>query len=210
MTPFFSIITRTMRGREALLERCQASVNAQTFQGEGTIEHLILRDEIGVGVAAAQQMMWTASPRGEYVFVLDDDDYLSAPDVLSKLYDQFVGLFLGGGLVTYNAAFPTSRPLFAVVKVAHGLLGTMPLDWGMFPDVGRITVSNVVVENVQWFIHRNKFTPDYNGDYSWVASLFAAHTPVWIDLNLVTVEEMRNGAVASAVNPIWATEKVMA
>lgn len=181
MTPFFSVITRTMPGRAELLERCARSVNAQAFP---SVEHLILRDEIGVGVAQAQTMMHTASPRGEYVFVLDDDDYLSDPNVLEQLH----------------AAIATTRPPFAVVKVAHGMFGSMPLVWGegVKPNVGEITVSNVVVSNKLWFAKRENFTPEYAGDYSFIKSLFEYGQPEWVDLNLVTVECMRNGAVMPA------------
>ena len=176
MKPFFSIITRTMPGRAELLERCAQLVKAQSFT---SVEHLIIHDEVGVGVADAQRFMHTASPRGEYVLVLDDDDYLSAPDVLEKLHAEIAG----------------KRPPFAVVKVAHGVFGEMPLVWGdgVKPNVGEITVSNVVVEHVQWYLHRKAFGAHYAGDWDWVNSLFAEHAPQWVDLNLVTVEMMRRG-----------------
>jgi hypothetical protein len=124
--------------------------------------------------------MHDSHPRGEYVFVLDDDDYLSANDVLEQLRTE-----LG-----------VSKPAFAVVKVKHGIFGEMPYVWGETPKEGDITVSNIVVEHVQWFIHRAEFEPKYSGDYSWIRSLFAAHAPAWIGVNLVTVEHMRNGQPA--------------
>jgi hypothetical protein len=124
--------------------------------------------------------MHAVKPRGEYVLVLDDDDFLSAPDVLAQLY----------------AALAHTRPCFAVVKVAHGELGEMPQVWGagQRPQIGQITVSNVVVEHVQWHLHRTQFTPEYAGDYRFIQSLFESHAPQWIDVNLVTVEKHRMGA----------------
>lgn len=178
-----------MPTRAELFERCKQSVDAQAFHD---FEHVILRDEIGVGVAEAQKMLWKCSPRGEYVLVLDDDDYLSASDVLAKLY----------------AALTVTRPCFAVVKVAHGTLGEMPRVWsdgntsgeGAALREGDITVSNVVVEHVQWYLHRGSFGARYAGDFDFISSLFAAHKPQWIDVSAVTVERMRNGAGEMAVS----------
>ena len=181
MEPFFSIITRTMPGRAALLERCQRSVSEQTFT---RVEHMILRDEVGVGVAVAQKMLWDAQPQGEYVFVLDDDDYLSANDVLDKLHLELI--------------LAKPRPPFAVVKVSHGDLGMMPLSWqgeGV-PREGWITVSNVVVENAVWHSQREHFGERYAGDYDFAKSLFDSFAPIWIDLDLVTVEKRRLGEAA--------------
>jgi hypothetical protein len=178
--PFFSIITRTMPGRERLFARCCDSVRAQSFR---EVEHLILRDEFGVGVCEAQRMMWKSSPRGEYVLVLDDDDFLTAPDVLEKLH----------------AALSAARPCFAVVKVQHDQIGEMPLVWGdgEIPQEGQITVSNVIVEHVQWYLHRDKFGVRYAGDFDFVKSLFDSHMPQWIDVTVVTVEQRRNGTLES-------------
>lgn len=169
----FSIVTRTMPGRQALLARCVDSVRAQTL---GDVEHIILRDEVGVGVAAAQRMLWTVTPKGDYVLVLDDDDYLSAPDVLMQ-----VGVRL------------LSRPKFAVVKVCHGQFGVMPLEWGQVPAIARITVSNVIVANAVWVLHRQQFGLRYAGDFDFIASLFDAYNPQWIDVAVVTVERGRAG-----------------
>lgn len=172
---FFTVVTRTLAGRETLLSRCEASVRGQTL---AHVEHIIVKDEQGVGVSEAQKMLWTVSPKGDYVLVLDDDDYLSSPDALARVRDQLVA----------------SQPPFAVVKVAHGELGPMPRNWGMPPCSGAITVSNVVVASWIWMSTRQNFGVRYTGDWDWIESLFAARVPAWIDVEVVTVEKRRMGA----------------
>ena len=179
MIPFFSIITRTFAGREQLLERCRASVSEQTF---ADVEHIIVRDEQRAGVAAAQLLMHHVKPRGQFVFVLDDDDFLSNYDVLERLRDALI---------------TAGKPPFAIVRVNHGILGDMPLcAWGERPHEGQITVSNAVVRHEIWYATRTAFTAQYAGDFSWIDKLFEDWAPSWLDLVVVDVETMRNGATA--------------
>lgn len=182
MKPFFSIVTRTIPGREALLERNRASVAAQSI-GANEIEHVVLLDAARAGIAAAQRRLWSVSPRGEYVLVLDDDDFLTAAHCLQDLKLELER---------------AQRPEFAVVKVSHGQLGEMPRVWGegVFPACGEITVSNVVTRHVVWYVHRRNFGEHYAGDYDFIASLFAKYLPAWCAVNVATVEHMRNGATA--------------
>lgn len=163
-----------MLNRADLFARCKASVDSQTLCN---VEHVVLLDEKGAGVAQAQRMLHTASPRGAYVLVLDDDDFLTDETVLERLH----------------AALAETQAAFAVVKVRHGQLGEMPWRWGELPECGQITVSNVVARSDVWYLTRGNFGTHYAGDFDWIASVFAYYEPQWIDLNLVTVEKMRHG-----------------
>lgn len=176
-TPHFSILTRTFPGREKLLTRCAASV-AQTCARHPDlhIEHQILHDKHASGIPAAQTMFWEAEPRGAFVLVLDDDDFLVGPDALYNVHRLLP---------------PDTR--LAVVKVLHGELGVMPRAWRTLPGVGEITVSNVIVSNEAWLENRWAFTPNYSGDFGYIASLFFAEVPVWIDVPVVVVEKRRYG-----------------
>jgi hypothetical protein len=175
MQPFFSVITRTMPGRETLLARCRESVAHQYME----CEHIILRDEQGVGVAGAQKMLWTVNPKGQYVLVLDDDDYLSTPDALERVRQQI-----------------EETPPFVVVKVNHRELGMMPLRWEAAPALGEITVSNAIVSRWLWLRNRTQFGERYAGDFDFIASLFdGAYRCQWIDVQVVTVEKRRMGAI---------------
>lgn len=174
MQPFFSIITRNAPGRADLLKRCEDTVRAQTFRD---VEHLILYDLKGVGVGQAQKMLHTASPRGEYVLVLDDDDFLSDDTALECLHRQL----------------SETLPDAAVVRVQHGQLGIMPWRWGEMPECGQITVSNLVVSNGAWYLTRGNFGTHYAGDFDWIASVFAYYKPLWLNVDLVTVKRMRHG-----------------
>src|SRR4030067_3647749 len=74
MGAFLTIVTRTFR-RPVGLARCIDSVARQS---DPDVEHIILHDSIGRGVGWSYENLRSAQPGGEYVFILDDDDYLIA------------------------------------------------------------------------------------------------------------------------------------
>lgn len=65
-----SVITATIPGREAMLAECKASVEAQTHDAW---EHIVLRDDRREGCSVMVNKM-VAAAKGDYVFLLADDD----------------------------------------------------------------------------------------------------------------------------------------
>src|SRR5262249_16740786 len=74
-----SILTPTVPTRKWFFERCQRSVQYQTYS---PIEHVIVRDE-GIGPMPAYQICLERAT-GEYVLALGDDDWL-APHAIETL-----------------------------------------------------------------------------------------------------------------------------
>src|SRR5689334_11810505 len=82
MRPFLSVYTPTYK-RPGFLALCQASVAMQTEP----CEHVIVHDEVGIGIdgmfAAIKEHAHLVT--GEYVLVLSDDNFLVDPDVVADL-----------------------------------------------------------------------------------------------------------------------------
>ena len=130
--PFLSILTRTYQRPEAL-KQCKRSV---AMQADQDLEHLILRDTVGVGVVEAYRLLLNVQPRGEYVMILDDDDLLTSPWFVSDL----------------KAASRAYDPDVIVFKMQSEELGVLPdaFVWQQKPIHGRIGGSNVAVKLHVW------------------------------------------------------------
>ncbi|NIV99524.1 glycosyltransferase, partial [Candidatus Saccharibacteria bacterium] len=83
--PLLSIITRTYQ-RPDLLERCINSVLRQTLPD---FEHLIIDDSIGHGLYWANRQIAECAEKtnGFYIYVLDDDDFITSYSFLEDLKD---------------------------------------------------------------------------------------------------------------------------
>lgn len=79
MTPFVSVLTPTIAGREWFLRRCRNSVTAQTYEHVG---HVVVDGNGLTPTQAFQQALDQAS--GEYVIPVSDDDWI-APHTVETL-----------------------------------------------------------------------------------------------------------------------------
>lgn len=79
-TPLLSIITRSYQ-RPTELKRCIDSVLNQT---DPDFEHIIVPDEIGHGIHWANRQITEQAYKlnGQYVYILDDDDYVVTSDFI--------------------------------------------------------------------------------------------------------------------------------
>jgi hypothetical protein len=156
-TPLLTIYTPTYR-RPKGLARCRASVQAQT--ASELVEHLVVEDTVGVGVDGmhAGIIEQAQRARGQWFFVLSDDDVL--PDV--QVVEDFARLVSGG--------------LEADVVMAHGRIGTMtypsPQCWRARPQQGHVSLSN-------WFVRTEiactiPYGRRYEGDFDHIAAVWDA------------------------------------
>lgn len=172
---FLSVITRTYK-RPGMLEINRASLAAQS---DPDYEHLLLVDEVGWGVAAAQLALHDVEVNGEYALVLDDDDRLVYPELIAELKELDA----------------SGSPDVFVVKMDHGPLGVLPDEWET-RDIprGHIGVSAVIVSRALWQRYRTAFTPRYDGDYDYVtAVLHGAERLVWLDRVVSAVQRISAG-----------------
>ena len=180
---FLSIYTPTYK-RPRLLARCVMSVENQTAWEE--IQHVVWRDEVGVGIAG----MFAEIPRhvdelvGRYVYVLQDDDWLAAPDVVEEL-QRFVDAL-------------AEAPAVVMVKNRKGP-HTYPEDWGARPAWAHVDLGNYVVRRDVFAAHAGDFGKRYEGDFDFIDLLWRTGWRfAWCDLVFARTEGWGKGRPESA------------
>jgi len=153
--PFLSIVTRTYR-RPTLLANCIESLKAQTDQD---FEHIILRDDVGVGIAETYRRLRSQDVNGEYVWVLDDDNVVTSRTFVADL-KRFVDDF--------------SKPPFVITE---GLVGNRMLPDTPMLQITHIDMMNIVVRCDVWLNSRESFGARYEGDWDFI---FAATSGHWM------------------------------
>lgn len=144
MTPFLSIVTRTYQ-RPTLLAKCVESLKAQT---DKDFEHVIVRDDVGVGIAETYRRLRTQDVLGKYVWVLDDDNLV----VDNKLIERLKNL-------------RDENPDIVFVKAK---IGGRILPDTETPELAHIDMMNVIVSNDVWMRHRKDFGARYEGDWDFI------------------------------------------
>lgn len=177
MAPFLTIYTPTYR-RPRALRRCLASVARQLRRN---FEHIVYRDEIGEGIAGmfARLIENAANFAGEYVYVLQDDDWLTDPDVTGQLEDF---------------ARASGNPPVIIARTRKGPLA-LPSIEGQRPSVGEIDLGNYVVRRDVFMEHRQGFASGrYVADCDFIQRVWdAGVTFAWCDCLLSTSHGWRHG-----------------
>lgn len=148
--PILTIYTPTFR-RPQQLARCVASVRAQSSDD---MQHLILEDRVGIGVAG----MFRDIPnhhhaiQGDYVYFLSDDDVLVDPDLVRDL-PAFVA--------------DHDRPEVIMARATIGPY-TFPLPqcWESPPVLAGVTLANWIVRRDVWAAV--PYGPRYEGDFDFI------------------------------------------
>lgn len=186
--PFLSILTRTYCRPDALAQ-CRATVAGQTDQD---LEHLILRDTVGLGVAESNRLFLNAQPRGEYVMMLDDDDLLASPWFVSDL----------------RAAARAYDPDVIVFKMNNAEFGILPdrFVWQKDPKHGHIDGCNVAVKHYVWddciwaiATDGKGGDPVYHSDFVFLLEVWASTDQIyWMDRIQVIVSRVSRGIMEGA------------
>lgn len=145
---FLTLYTPTYQ-RPQGLARCVASVQAQTDQD---IEHLIIRDEVGLGVAGMFADIPNHPVSGEYVYFLSDDDYLADPGVVAGLRQA---LRQQGDPDVLMCRSTIGQHIFPSAQC-----------WGHVPLLGHVTLSNWIVRRAVW--EAVPYGEHYEGDFSFI------------------------------------------
>jgi glycosyltransferase involved in cell wall biosynthesis len=161
---FLTILTRSFRRPESL-GRCVKSVALQT---DPDVEHVIIHDQIGRGVEWSYTNLRSVTPDGEYVMLLDDDDYLIEPSFVAELK-----------CVTQEQGSPD------VVFVGMNVAGTVMPIWEHGLRRGYIACSCFVIRRDVWLEHAQDFRPDYSADFYFIESIMNCdkkHTAAHLDM----------------------------
>ena len=178
------VVTRCNR-RPKMLAVNAASLDAQLC---GDWVQTLIKDDTGIGMAAAQAQLARFDPYGEYVMVLDDDD---------MLVDRRLVLDLQRIVMTCG------HPPAVIVRMDHGDLGVLPPDelWLKDPVQGRIGVSAIITRRDVWMKHRDAWnSARYESDFDYISSVWAEHAEriVWHDTVASRVQRRSVGAPGDA------------
>lgn len=174
-----SIITRTFNGRPLGMRRLRDSLASQTSQD---FEHVLLVDEKRRGVEWANGNIWRALPdvHGDYVMLLDDDDFLIDHEFVRLLADQVVG-----------------RPDVVIVKMdmSNGWHLPSDLEWGQRPKLARIAISSHISRRDVFAEHVRDFRPHYDGgDFDYINAVWeCGHSFKWWDRVVSKVGRVSHG-----------------
>jgi glycosyltransferase involved in cell wall biosynthesis len=174
---YFTIITRCYK-RPKMLERLKASLATQTCQQFG---HVLIVDDVGVGIQEANRRLAGAPILGEYVYVLDDDNELTDPSFLADLLD----------IIQQHA------PDVIMVKSENGPLGILPAVgvWRRGPIEGQIDMLNFVVSACVFRKHAAAFGKRQRcGDFDFIDEVFGNGYRVhWHDRVVARIQRRSNG-----------------
>lgn len=165
---FLEVVTRCYR-RPVGLARNQARLAEQS---DPDYVQTLLVDDVGIGVAAANARLAEVEPVGDYVWVLDDDDYCEEPLLIATL-KVFVAEML-------------APPAAFMVQMDHGALGVLPRSdhWRKLPPEGGIGASALICRADVWRRHRRAWAAGrYAADYDFAAAVLTQEQDVvWLPL----------------------------
>lgn len=144
---FLTILTRSFRRPESL-GRC---VNSVALQTDPDIEHLIVHDAIGRGVEWSYTNLSGIVPDGQYVMLLDDDNYLDDRHFIEKLK---------------RIADVENCP--EVIFIDMQRLGDRLPDFSEGVKRGFIDAACFVVRRDVWLEHAPRLKSDYSADFYFI------------------------------------------
>lgn len=163
--PFMTFVTRCCN-RPGPLKRNRDSVSNQS---DKDYDHVFITDNIGRGISWANQQFYVNRHlvTGDFVYLLDDDDYLVYPDFIKSI-KQIVS---------------SQSPDVIMVKMqteAH----IFPKDdvWRKRIIMGSIGTSCFCVSNKVYQLHIKAFGRTSCGDYHFIKEVFnSGYKIYWLD-----------------------------
>jgi hypothetical protein len=161
---FMTIYTPTYQ-RPTYLAICRYSVQAQTCRD---FQHMVIVDDTGIGVDGMFRDIrrHVDQIRGQYVYILSDDDRLLDPRGMEQV-QQFAG--------EHN-----NPPVIIVRNRKWG--SVFPLVWEEEPQLTQIDTGNFIIRADVFRETADKFGQRYEGDFDYIHFLWESGYPfTWFD-----------------------------
>jgi hypothetical protein len=177
---FLEIVTRHHAGRPGLLARNRASIERQT---SADWQQTLLIDDDGRGMpwANAQLSIYAPKLTGEYIWILDDDDYCTYDKLVEDV--KFIVDHLAPGVIMIRGEW-----------MDRGLL---PSDdhWGQAPTFSNVGICNFIVHRSIWQEHADRFRVPSGADFDFISGVFQAEPTIyWHDVVAFFVPTPKFGA----------------
>ena len=177
--PFLTIVTRHFIKRPKLFKKCCNSVQMQKNKD---FEHIIIKDEIGIGSLQANSLLYDNRKRitGDYVFILDDDNTLVSDDFAGDMKEL---------VQKYNPDIIFIRMLI------EGILYPTPLVWKASELTNdHVDTSCVVIRNNLWQENIIHFISVQIGDFWFINTIFKTKPKIyWQDKIYCKAEKSSSG-----------------
>jgi hypothetical protein len=155
LRPFLSIVTRKHPNRPTMFVKCRASV---LMQKDDDYEHVILEDKLGIGANAANRMFYDNRQliRGQYVFILDDDDMLTSTELVGDMK---------------RIVDDKSPDVVFIRMLINGVLYPTDVCWGKGVTVCHVGSFNLVIKRDLWLDNIDNFSDRRIGDFQFFDSI---------------------------------------
>ena len=176
---FLEVMTRTFVGRRPdFLLRCHLSLR-QLESDDWT--HHVLMDDRPMGVAHANRKLADHEARGEWVWVLDDDDVCCYPGLIDD--------------VRWFARTACPDAVIVRARWAQRDLVLPPDDlWGERLVEGKVGTPCVITRRDIWNQYRVNWGCRYAGDFDYINGLFDAGLDIaWLDVVAAEVPAVNLG-----------------
>lgn len=177
------VLTRCYK-RPQMLRRNQASLNAQTCH---KWEQTLMVDRVGIGVAAANARLADVEIKGDYVWILDDDDECIRPTFVAEVIDIICA----------------HTPDVIMVRMDHGPRNVLPdaQQWKTLPlREGHVGCSAYVVRRDVWAAHADAWRSGrYAADFDFINAVMQSDPVVyWHDVIASRVQRISLGEPETA------------
>jgi hypothetical protein len=174
------IVTRHMPTRKHLLDRNQLRLSEQTCKD---FVQTVIVDGEGVGILRAGGLIADHEPGADYVWILDDDDFVTGSGVIAKMVDKL----------------KQRKPDIMFVKFNHGY-AVLPMraQWMRRPAEGSIGGSSIIVSAEIWRECRHFWrTERYENDFDYIDACYRrAFVIDWLDIVAAGMDGQRKGRAA--------------
>lgn len=181
--PFLSIITRVYKRPIGLRANSQ-SIKSLT---DNDTEQIFITDKVGLGLLSANTSFSHKETlefiEGEYVYLLDDDDFIVNPEMVTRLKEVmrdhnpdviFFRMIIKNGM--NNDHYPTQQC------------------WGNKPMIAHIGGSCFVVKKEVYKKHIHNFAHARCGDFYFINSVFESGVKCyWLDVLMAETGKVSRG-----------------
>lgn len=177
--PFLSIITRCCKRPNGLTKN-QQSINSLT---DKDFEQVFIEDEIGYGMLEANTSFQYVKNiiKGEYVYLLDDDDFIVEPRMIEELkkYKSYDVIFVKNKILTGDG-----DQLYPKKSI-----------WKGTPKRGTIGGSCFVVKKEIYKKYISHFAKPSFGDFDFITAVLSDKPKcAWLDLLVMETGKVSRGA----------------
>lgn len=174
--PILEIVTRhyATERRAALLARQQASL--RELKSIDWVQ-TVLVDPYGRGIGASHERLQTFEPYGERVWILDDDDLCTEPDLVSLIDPNSDIQVFKASLTATGEVFPRAAGWYERRLICG--------------DCGS---PSVIMKRELWLQARSAFSSRYEGDFDFIVEACnAARDITWTDRVIAEIREVNRG-----------------